>query len=241
VTGETVVVTRELNRAFGAVQAVQNLDLIVRKGEIYGLLGPNGCGKTTLMRLLVGIAKADAGEVRVLGREVPDTSLLAEIGYMTQAEALYADLTARENVRFFASLCGLHSEAAIDQAIALVELSDRADDVVSKLSGGLRRRVSLACALVHRPKLLILDEPTVGVDPQLRASFWGHFRSMADRGVTLLISSHVMDEAERCDHLGLMRSGRLLAEGSPAELRSLGGTEDLEQAFLNLAEDGHAA
>jgi ABC-2 type transport system ATP-binding protein len=240
-TDQAVVETRELNKAFGSVHAVRDLNLIVREGEIYGLLGPNGSGKTTLMRLLVGLAKADAGEVFVLGRKVPDINLLAEIGYMTQAEALYVDLTARENVTFFSSLCGIYSKAAVDEVLALVDLSDRADDVVSELSGGLRRRVSLASALVHKPRLIILDEPTVGVDPQLRASFWDHFRSMADQGITLLISSHVMDEAERCDRLGLMRGGRLLAEGTPAQLRKLGGTENLERAFLNLAEDGHAA
>ncbi|MFQ5923072.1 MAG: heme ABC exporter ATP-binding protein CcmA [Anaerolineales bacterium] len=239
-TNEAVVETLKLNKAFGDVRAVQDLDLVVREGEIYGLLGPNGSGKTTLMRLLVGLTKANSGEVRVLGRKAPDTSLLAEIGYMTQAEALYADLTARENVSFFASLCGVDSGTAVDQALALVELSNRTDDIVAKLSGGLRRRVSLACALVHRPRLLILDEPTVGVDPQLRATFWEHFRSMAAQGVTLLISSHVMDEAERCHRLGLMRGGLLLAEGTPAELRSRSGTNNLERAFLLLAEDEHA-
>lgn len=236
-----VIETRQLSKAFGPVRAVQDLDLTVREGEIYGLLGPNGSGKTTLMRLLVGLAKADAGQVRVLGREVPDTELLAEIGYMTQAEALYVDLTATENARFFASLCGVQSRAAVEEVLALVELADRADAIVSKLSGGLRRRVSLACALVHRPSLLILDEPTVGVDPQLRASFWEHFRRMADQGVTILISSHVMDEAERCDRLGLMRGGRLLSEGTPGELRRVSGTNDLEHAFLRLTEREHAA
>jgi ABC-2 type transport system ATP-binding protein len=240
-TNAAAIETQDLSKAFGRVQAVKALELVVREGEIYGLLGPNGSGKTTLMRLLMGLTKADAGEVRVLGREVPDTNLLAEIGYMTQSEALYVDLTARENVSFFASLSGIHSAEAVDQALALVDLLDRADDIVAKLSGGLRRRVSLACALVHRPRLLILDEPTVGVDPQLRASFWEHFRGMADQGVTLLISSHVMDEAERCDRLGLMRGGQLLAEGTPAELRSRSGTDNLERAFLRLAEDGHAA
>jgi ABC-2 type transport system ATP-binding protein len=176
-----------------------------------------------------------------LGHKVPDTSVLAAIGYMTQAEALYSDLTAKENVRFFASLCGIHSDTAVDEALALVELTDRAGEVVSKLSGGLRRRVSLACALVHSPALLILDEPTVGVDPQLRTAFWEHFRRMADRGVTILISSHVMDEAERCDRLGLMRGGHLLAEGTPAELRDRSETDNLEQAFLLLSESEHAA
>jgi ABC-2 type transport system ATP-binding protein len=239
-TSTPAVETRGLNKAFGSVQAVKDLNLIVPEGEIYGLLGPNGSGKTTLMRLLVGLSKEDSGEAHVLGRKMPDTNVLAEIGYMTQAEALYADLTARENVRFFSSLCGIHSNTAVNEALALVELTDRADEVVSKLSGGLRRRVSLACALVHRPALLILDEPTVGVDPQLRTAFWEHFRFMTDRGVTILISSHVMDEAERCDQLGLMRGGQLIAEGTPAELRDRSGTDNLEQVFLLLAEGKHA-
>jgi ABC-2 type transport system ATP-binding protein len=235
------VETRGLNKTFGPVHAVKDLDLIVPKGEIYGLLGPNGSGKTTLMRLLVGLSKEDSGEAHVLGQKMPDTNILARIGYMTQAEALYADLTASENVRFFASLCGIYSNAAVDEALALVELTDRADEVVSKLSGGMRRRISLACALVHKPALLILDEPTVGVDPQLRAAFWENFREMTDGGITILISSHVMDEAERCSRLGLMRGGQLLAEGTPNELRQRSGTDSLEQAFLLLAEDEHAA
>lgn len=240
-THAPVVETRDLNKSFGPVHAVKDLNLIVPKGQIYGLLGPNGSGKTTLMRLLVGLSKEDSGEAHVLGRKMPNTEVLDEIGYMTQAEALYSDLTAAENIRFFASLCGIHSDTAVNEALALVELSDRADEVVSKLSGGLRRRVSLACALVHKPALLILDEPTVGVDPQLRSAFWEHFREMADRGITILISSHVMDEAERCDQLGLMRGGQLLAEGTPAELRHRSGTDNLEQAFLFLSEDELAA
>ncbi len=160
---------------------------------------------------------------------------------MTQAEALYSDLTARENVRFFAALNGVDVRQAVDSALAVVDLTDRAGDLVRTLSGGLRRRVSLACALVHEPQLLILDEPTVGVDPQLRVSFWKHFRALRDQGVTLLISSHVMDEAERCDRLGFMRGGKLIAEGTPTELRSRSGVKDLEQAFLRLAEGANAA
>ena len=233
--------TVRLNKAFGAIRAVAELDLQVQAGEIYGLLGPNGSGKTTLMRLLVGLAKADSGEARVLGRRMPDRGLLAEIGYMTQAEALYSDLTARENVLFFAALSGVRTASWIGEALELVELQARANDLVSSLSGGLRRRVSLACALVHRPRLLILDEPTVGVDPQLRVAFWEHFRRLAEAGVTLIISSHVMDEAGRCDRLGFMREGWLIAEGSPDELRQRSGMTDLEQAFLKFAEADHAA
>lgn len=230
-----------LSKAFGAIRAVAELDLRVQAGEIYGLLGPNGSGKTTLMRLLVGLAKADSGEARVLGRRMPDRGLLAEVGYMTQAEALYSDLTARENVLFFAALSGVRTASWIGEALELVELQARANDLVGSLSGGLRRRVSLACALVHRPRLLILDEPTVGVDPQLRVAFWEHFRRLADAGVTLVISSHVMDEAGRCDRLGFMREGRLIAEGSPEQLRQRSGMLDLEQAFLKFAEADHAA
>lgn len=233
--------TVRLSKAFGRVRAVSELDLRVPGGEIYGLLGPNGSGKTTVMRLLVGLAKADSGEARVLRRRVPDRALLAEVGYMTQAEALYSDLTAKENVRFFAELYGAGTPARIQEALELVELASRADDLVGSLSGGLRRRVSLACALVHQPRLLILDEPTVGIDPQLRVAFWEHFRRLAGSGVTLLISSHVMDEAERCDRLGFMRDGRLIAEGSPEQLRQRSGTADLEQAFLRFAEAEHAA
>ena len=230
----------QLSKAFGAIQAVAELDLRVQAGEIYGLLGPNGSGKTTLMRLLVGLAKADRGEVRVLGRAMPDRALLADVGYMTQAEALYSDLTARENVLFFAALSGVRTASWIGEALELVGLQARANDLVGSLSGGLRRRVSLACALVHRPRLLILDEPTVGVDPQLRVAFWEHFRRLAEAGVTLVISSHVMDEAGRCDRLGFMREGRLIAEGSPEQLRQRSGMMDLEQAFLKFAEADHA-
>lgn len=236
-----VVETHQLSKAFGSLWAVRDLDLAVRPGEIYGLLGPNGSGKTTLMRILVGLAKPDGGQALVLERRVPDRRLLAEVGYMTQAEALYPDLTARENIAFFAALHGVPSRQRVEEVLQLVELTERANDLVSTLSGGLRQRVSLACGLVHRPRLLILDEPTVGVDPQLRMAFWEHFRKLAQDEVTLLISSHVMDEAERCDRLGFMREGRLLAEGTPEELRRRAGTTDLEQAFLRYAEGGHAA
>jgi ABC-2 type transport system ATP-binding protein len=231
-----VIRTHELRKSFGPIHAVIDLDFEVREGEIYGLLGPNGSGKTTLMRLLVGLAKADHGEIHVLDQPIPNPRILAEIGYMTQAEALYGDLTARENVEFFASLGDVDARGVIDQALELVGLIDRQHDITSSLSGGLRQRVSLACALAHRPRLLILDEPTVGVDPQLRVSFWEHFRNLADQGVTLLISSHVMDEAERCDRLGLMRRGNLIAEGTPDELKARSGKSDLESAFLVLSE-----
>jgi ABC-2 type transport system ATP-binding protein len=184
--------------------------------------------------MLVGLVRADQGEIRVLGRPMPELGVLSRIGYMTQQAALYPDLSALDNVRFFAAIYG--AEAQVEEALRLVELWDRRDSVVGTLSGGMRTRCSLACALVHHPDLLLLDEPTVGVDPQLRVQFWDHFRRLAAAGTTIVVSSHVMDEAERCQRLGLIRGGTVLAEGSPDELRRLAGVERLEDAFLKLAE-----
>ena len=233
---ETVVETTKLSKHFGPIRAVDGLDLTVWAGEIYGLLGPNGSGKTTLIRLLTGLLKPTFGSATVLGQAMPDKRLLAQVGYMTQVSALYEDLTLRENITFFAEMCGGVSRARVDEVIALVDLQDRADSLVRTLSGGMKQRTSLACALVHQPRLLLLDEPTVGVDPQLRATFWTYFRRLADEGATLVVSSHVMDEAERCDRLGFMRRGKLLAEGAAAELRAQAGTATLEEAFLQFAE-----
>jgi len=232
---DTIVETHGLCKRFGPIRAVDGLDLAVRAGEIYGLLGPNGSGKTTLIRLLIGLLKPTAGRVTVLGQPMPGKAILDQVGYMTQASALYEDLTLRENVAFFAQMCGGASRARVDEVIALVELQDRATSLVRTLSGGMKQRTSLACALVHQPRLLLLDEPTVGVDPQLRATFWSYFRRLADEGVTLIVSSHVMDEVERCDRLGFIRQGKLLAEGSAAALRAQAGTATLEEAFLQFA------
>jgi len=228
-----------LAKSFGTIRALDSVSLTVGNGEIYGLLGPNGAGKTTLIRSLVGLVTPDAGTVTVLDRRLPDRAILADIGYMPQSPALYADLTVDENVRFFAAVHGLERHAAAQStadALELVDLSPRRHSVVATLSGGMRQRVSLACALVHRPHLLLLDEPTVGVDPQLRAELWQRFTTMAAEGTTIIVSSHVMDEAERCGRLGLVRFGRMLAEGTSDELRRLAGVERLEDAFLVLSE-----
>jgi ABC-2 type transport system ATP-binding protein len=232
---ELAVEVDGVTRRFGGLVALDQIGLRVRRGEVYGLLGPNGSGKTTLIRCLVGLLRPDSGEVRVLGRRMPDLGVLARVGYMTQAAALYPDLSVVENLRFFAAISG--GTAGIDDALRLVELEDRRESVVSTLSGGMRTRASLACAVVHRPDLLLLDEPTVGVDPQLRSQLWRRFRDMTARGTTIVVSSHVMDEAERCDRLGLIRFGRLLAEGSAEELRRLAGTDHLEDAFLKLSAE----
>jgi ABC-2 type transport system ATP-binding protein len=235
---EPVVVTQDLHKHFGAIRAVDGIDLSVQSGEVYGLLGPNGSGKTTLIRLLIGLLRPTAGKVSLLGRPMPNKGILSHVGYMTQAGALYEDLTVRNNVAFFGMMCGGASRERVEDVLTLVDLRERADSLVRTLSGGMKQRTSLACALVHRPPLLLLDEPTVGVDPQLRAAFWEYFRRLAGEGVTLIVSSHVMDEAERCDRLGFIRDGRLLAQGSAGELRSQAGAATLEEAFLRLATGG---
>ena len=221
-------------KQFGKQRALDGVTLRVRRGEVYGLLGPNGAGKTTLIRSLVGLVAPEAGTVSVLGRRMPQLEVLAHIGYMTQQAALYPDLSAEENVHFFGAIYGRVD--GVRDALELVDLWDRRKSVVSTLSGGMRTRCSLACALVHKPDLLLLDEPTVGVDPQLRVQLWDRFRKMAAGGTTIVVSSHVMDEAERCDRLGLIRFGKLLAEGSVAEIKAKAGVDRLEDAFLKLSE-----
>lgn len=235
---DAVIRTEGLRKQFGAIRAVDGLDLSIPPGQIYGLLGPNGSGKTTLIRLLLGLLRPSAGRVVVLDVEMPNKPVLSHIGYMTQAAALYDELSARDNVAFFAAMYGAAEtirRERIDEVLALVELTDRAGAQAHTLSGGMKQRLSLACAIVHRPRLLLLDEPTVGVDPQLRAAFWDYFRRLAAEGVTIVVSSHVMDEAERCDRLGFLRQGRLLAEGTAAELRDQAGAASLEEAFLRFA------
>jgi ABC-2 type transport system ATP-binding protein len=225
----------DVRMRFGAIEALAGITMHVGEGEIYGLLGPNGAGKTTLIRSIVGLVRVDGGEVRVLGTPMPDRATLERIGYMTQAAALYADLTAEENARFFASVQGTGDRRNVEAALRFVELWERRRSVTATISGGMRTRLSLACALVHRPSLLLLDEPTVGVDPQLRVQLWNGLRQMAAEGTTIIVSSHVMEEAERADRLGLIQGGRLLAEGTVAQLLAQGGAQRLEDAFLNLA------
>lgn len=237
------VEVNQVHKRFGSVHALRGLSLHIERGITYGLLGPNGAGKTTLIRAIMGLIRPDSGTITVLGTRVPNKKLLARVGYMTQSIALYEDLTIRQNVSFFAAMAGLRNgrDRAIDEAIALADLTERADSPIRELSGGMQRRASLACTLVHRPDVVILDEPTVGVDPQLRVQFWDHFHQLNAQGVTLIVSSHVMDEAERCTRLGFVRSGVLLAEGTAAELRQRAGTDTLEEAFLSFAGQNPAA
>ncbi len=229
-----------LVKRFGPVAAVDGMTFDLAPGRIYCLLGPNGSGKTTLIRLLTGLTKATEGHAEILGVRMPSRANLAHIGYMTQGDGIYPALTAGENAGFFAAAYGVGDAAAVTDALALVGLADRAKSLAETLSGGQRRRLSLACALVHRPPILFLDEPTVGVDPLLRVQFWTHFRDLADAGATIVVSSHVMDEADHCDDLLFMRAGRMIARGSGAQLRTQAGTDDLEAAFLQFAGDGEA-
>ncbi len=227
------VLVEGAGKRFGSLTALRDVDLAVPPGMTFGLIGPGGSGKSTLIRLILGLLAPTTGRVRVLGQE-PGPGVMRHVGYMPQSAALYQELTVRENVSFFAALYG--QARPLDEALALVELADRADSPVNTLSGGMRQRASLACALVHRPQLLLLDEPTVGIDPRMRRAFWHHFEQLNDEGVTIIVSSHVMDEAERCHRLGLLRDGRLLAEGTPDELRRRAGVATLEDAFLVFAE-----
>ena len=224
-----------LHKDFGPIHAVDGIDMALPPGRIYGLLGPNGSGKTTLIRLLVGLASATSGQARVLGVEMPSRSNLARIGYMTQSDGIYPELSVWENLSFFAALYGQTDRAALIRALELVELDGRLGTPAMQLSGGMRRRLSMACALAHRPAVIFLDEPSVGVDPALRVQFWDHFHRLAADGATLLVSSHVMDEADRCDELFFIRDGRVLAQGAPDALRKRAGTENLETAFLQFA------
>jgi len=207
----------------------------VPPAQVTGLLGPSGGGKTTLMRSIVGVQLAVSGEVSVLGRPAGSAELRATIGYVTQAPSVYSDLTVEENLRFFARVLGV-SDAEVQRCVDAVDVGDHRDDLVSRLSGGEQSRVSLAVALLGRPQLLVLDEPTVGLDPVLRRDLWGIFHRLADDGVTVLVSSHVMDEAARCDRLLLLRDGVLIADDTPAALLARTGCPDVEGAFLALVE-----
>jgi ABC-2 type transport system ATP-binding protein len=219
----------------GGRLVLPSVSLDIHRGLVTGLLGPSGSGKTTLIRSIVGVQIVESGEITVLGKPAGSPELRHVVGYVTQSPSVYGDLTVRENLQYFARILDAGREQ-IDDAIRTVALQDHADQVVGTLSGGERSRVSLATALLGQPQLLVLDEPTVGLDPVLRRDLWNTFHELAARGTTLLVSSHVMDEAERCDDLVLVRDGEIVATGSPDELRHRTHADDLEDAFLVLAE-----
>ena len=230
---DAAVVVSDLVVHRGARRVLHQVRCTVPPGRVTGLLGPSGSGKSTLLRAVVGVQRIAAGSVTVLGSPAGSALLRSRVGYVTQAPSVYADLTVRQNARYFAALTGRGAPAA-DAAVADVGLQAAAGQLVGDLSGGQRGRASLACALVGEPDLLVLDEPTVGLDPVLRVELWSRFHALAAGGTTVVVSSHVMDEAARCDRLLLLRDGRLLSDSTPDELRASTGRQDLEEAFLSL-------
>jgi len=231
--------TRGLRVVRGGAEVLHELDLDVPVGEITGLLGPSGCGKSTLMRAIVGVQIVQGGSVTVLGEAAGSAGLRARVGYVTQAPSVYLDLSVEENLRYFATIVRA-APARVEEVMRAVDIRQLAGRPVGALSGGQVARVSLATALLAEPPLLVLDEPTVGLDPVLRRDLWRTFRALADGGTTLLVSSHVMDEADRCDRILLMRDGSILATGTPADLRADTGADDLDGAFLALVERAEA-
>lgn len=226
---------REVKVVRGEREVLHGIDFDLEAGAVTGLLGPSGCGKTTLIRAIVGLQAQVTGDVQVLGLPAGAPKLRGRIGYVTQEPSVYGDLTVAENLRFFAAVLGV-DKADVERVIDAVDLGSHADARVDRLSGGQRSRASLAAALLGNPELLVLDEPTVGLDPVLRRDLWELFHQLADSGATLLVSSHVMDEASRCDRLLLMRDGELLADETPKALLDEAGTDDIEQAFLTLID-----
>jgi ABC-2 type transport system ATP-binding protein len=231
----TIVSIQNVSKSFGKHQVLKKIQLDINEGEIFGLLGPSGAGKTTLVKSLVGLDLPTSGEAYLFQEKIPSLKLIERIGYMAQSDALYGELTAKENLEFFATLYGLNGKKLkhrLDEVMQIVELSEHVNKLVSSYSGGMKRRLSLAISLLHEPKLLILDEPTVGIDPVLRKSIWNAFYHLKEKGTTIIITTHVMDEAEKCDRLGLIRAGSLIAVGTPGELKKNTQTISIEEAFL---------
>jgi ABC-2 type transport system ATP-binding protein len=235
VAHEDAIVVDRLRVVRGGRVALEDMSVAITGGLVTGLLGPSGSGKSTLMRAIVGVQRVESGQVLVLGERAGSPLLRRRVAYTMQAPSVYGDLTVRENLRYFARILGAPRQR-VDEAVETVDLGADADRVVNELSGGQRARASLASALLGRPEVLVLDEPTVGLDPVLRRDLWATFGELAVAGATLLVSSHVMDEAERCDELLLLRDGRLLASGPVSDIRRRTGTDDMEEAFLRLIE-----
>jgi drug efflux transport system ATP-binding protein len=248
VATEIAVQTRGLRKTFGPVVAVEGLDLEIRRGEVFGVLGPNGSGKTTTIRMLCGLLTPTAGEATVVGYDLrtQQAQIRRSIGYMSQRFGLYDDLTVRENVRFYASVYGLRGAALDARIVELFEqldLAPRAEQLAGTLSGGWKQKLGLACATAHHPKMLFLDEPTAGVDPAARRRFWEIIYELARDGTTVLVTTHYMDEAERCERLAFLSRGHLIAQGTAAEIPAQFGEKSIEDVFIELQrrDEGAAA
>ncbi len=233
---EPAVSARGVTKSFGRQRVLDRLDLDIPSGVTYCLLGANGSGKTTFIRAIVQLLRLDGGELSVLGRPVSEVDrIYSQIGYMTQHKALYPDLTVQENMEFYAGLYGLkkkHREERLEELLEMVDLSEHRSRLAGALSGGMYQRLSLACTLIHEPRLLLLDEPTVGVDPRLRQTFWEYFRRLTEEGKTVLVTTHLMDEAEKCQRVGYMRAGKMAAEGTPEEILRLAGLRPVLKLWL---------
>jgi ABC-2 type transport system ATP-binding protein len=242
-TTESIVRAEGLRKSFKSLTALDGLDFEVEQGQLYGLAGPNGAGKTTLIRTLCGLLKPDEGEAHLLGWRMPSYRVRAQLGYMPQDFATYNDLSVMQNLEFFGGLYDLSRSQVrerADELLELVQLADRKKQRVGTLSGGMRRRVSLAASLLHRPRLAFLDEPTAGVDPKLRRDLWDYFNDLADQDVTLVVTTHLVEEAQRCHVVGFLSAGRLLIQGAPEEILRETGADTLDDAFIVLQERGEA-
>ena len=233
-----VVRIEGLMKCYGDIRALDGLEMKIARGCLYGLIGPNGSGKSTAIKTIMGLVSPDTGRIEVLGEEAPLKKNLHRIGYMPQDLAIYQDISVWENLEAFAGLYSLSKDElkrSAKEVLKMVDLEHRKDSLVRELSGGMKHRVSLACALVHSPDVIFLDEPTVGVDPELRVRFWDYFNELKRKGRTVIITTHYMDEALRCDMVGMIRGGRLIAENTASELMRMSGTENLEDAFLRFS------
>ncbi|MGG7078694.1 ABC transporter ATP-binding protein [Clostridium sardiniense] len=236
----TIVDIKDVSKSFSKNKVLNNISLTLDKGEILGLIGPSGSGKTTLVKAIIGMEKQDNGSIKVLDTNMPNRKVLQRIGYMAQADALYGDLSARDNLVFFAKLFGIHKNKIkdrIDYVLKLVNLSEHINKKVDNFSGGMKRRLSLAIALIQDPELLILDEPTVGIDPELRLSIWKELNTLKESGKSIIVTTHVMDEAEKCDRLALIRNGEVMVDGTPKSLKEEFNVNTIEEVFLKVGRE----
>lgn len=236
---EYAIQTRDITKKFGEFTAVDKLNLKIAKGEIYGLLGPNGAGKTTTIKMLCNVIHATSGKALLLGKDITNVQLASQIGYMPQETGLYLGLNVMQNLKFYGRIFGLSNTEIKERSKELLEFVDLQDwkgEMVENLSGGMKHRVSLICTLIHQPQILFLDEPTVGVDPELRIAFWHYFHRLQEKGTTILITTHYMDEARHCDRIGFMQHGKLIADDTPQKILEKTDRDSLEDAFMDLSK-----